>query len=651
MSYIQTFVESLNKFLQVLSPLDIAIFVAFFAVQILIGFLSMRKAGESASEFFLSGRSQPWWLLGFSMVATTFAADTPNLVTQIVREQGVAGNWQWWAFLLTGATTVFIYAKLWRRLGVMTDIEFYEVRYSGKPAAFLRGFRTLYLGLICNIFVMANVSLAIIKILGVILGVDPVTTLVIAGSVTMIFCALGGFTAVLWVDCVLFLVAMAGAIVVAVFALGDPAVGGLTGLFSNEVVRTKMAVLPDFSNWELVLTVLLVPLAVQWWSVWYPGAEPGGGSTGTQHLLSAKSEGHAVGATFFFNFCHYAIRPWPWILAALASIVIFPNIESIQAALAANNVNLPDSMVKDDLAYPLMIAKLPHGWLGLVLVSLFAAYMSTIASWLALGSNYMVNDFYKRFINPQASERRLVFWGRVWTVIILLMSSCLALLLTSAKDNFDIILSIGAGTGLLFLLRWFWWRINAWSEIAAMVAALPTAIYFRLIHMNLMNNIYGEGKVPEWLNLNSSEQLLVSVAFVTVFWILVTLVTKPTSDQKLREFVIRSAAGGPGWKRVTDKAKAEGVVLPGANEKWPVPMGILCSILTCFAIYGALFASGYWLYGDIIKGSVLTVVTVVSSILLYFGWRQLNAIEKKIEVEIQADQAKLAQRQPNEPAA
>ncbi len=641
----------MNKFLQVLSPLDIAIFVAFFAVQILIGFLSMRKAGESASEFFLSGRSHPWWLLGFSMVATTFAADTPNLVTQIVREQGVSGNWCWWAFLLTGATTVFIYAKLWRRLGVMTDIEFYEVRYSGYPAAFLRGFRTLYLGLICNIFVMANVSLAIIKILGVILGVDPITTLIIAGAVTMIFCALGGFTAVLWVDCVLFLVAMAGAIVVAVFAVGDPAVGGLSGLFNNQAVMDRMSVLPDFNNWELVLTILVVPLAVQWWAVWYPGAEPGGGSTGTQHLLSAKSEGHAVGATFFFNFCHYAIRPWPWILAALASLVIFPDLAAIQTAVTKEGMNIPGSMIKEDLAYPLMIAKLPHGWLGLVLVSLFAAYMSTIASWLALGSNYMVNDFYKRFINPNASERRLVFWGRIWTVIILFMSSGLALLLTSAKDNFDIILSIGAGTGLLFLLRWFWWRINAWSEIAAMVAALPTAIYFKFFHLDLMTEIYGEGKVPAWLNLNTSEQLLVSVAFVTVFWIFVTLITEPTDESKLREFVIRSAAGGPGWKRVIDKAEAEGVAMPGANEKWPVPMGILCSILTCFAIYGALFATGFWLYGETLKASVLTVITVISSILLYSSWFKLNALEKKIEVDFQEDKAELAAEKSNEPAA
>ena len=598
-----------------LTSLDYAVCAFFFVLMVLIGVLSTIRAGKSSSEYFLSGRTMPWWLLGFSLVATTFAADTPNFVSNVVRQQGIAGNWCWWAFLLTGMTTVFIYAKLWRRLGVLTDIEFYEIRYSGKSAAFVRGFRTMYLGLLFNTVVMANVTLAMIKILGVTLGFEPWVTLVSAGAITLIFAVLGGFTAVIWADFVMFLVAMGGAIALAFFTVGSPEVGGLQALLTHPDVVGKLRFLPDFNNSEMVVTLLVVPFAVQWWSAWYPGAEPGGGSYVAQRMLAAKNENHAVGATLFFNFCHYAVRPFPWILVALASIIVFPNIADLQAAYP----NLPASMIKDDMAYPAMFKFLPHGWFGLVMTSLFAAYMSTIATHLNLGSSYMVNDFHKRFVNPNASEKKLVLMGRLWTVVLMILASVLALFLESAKDTFDIILSIGAGTGLLFLLRWFWWRLNAWSEIAAMVISFVVAIALRICT--------NKGLLPECLS-GSSIQLVVSVAITTIGWLIVTFLTPPDDEETLRAFVKRTGAGGPGWRHVIDRAKAEGVDL-GTDGSWNVPMGILCSILGCIAIYSALFGSGYWIYGQFTTATITTGVSIVSWLLLLAAWRKLNAAERR----------------------
>ncbi|MDO5567055.1 MAG: sodium:solute symporter family protein, partial [Planctomycetia bacterium] len=548
-----------------LQMIDYVILAVYFGSMLIVGLWTMRRAGKNASEFFLSGQNMPWWLLGFSLVATTFASDTPNLVTGLVREKGVAGNWYWWAFLLTGMTTVFIYAKLWRRLNVMTDIEFYEVRYSGKSAAFLRGFRTVYLGLIVNTVVMANTILAIIKILGIMLGADPMVSVIGASVITVFFSAIGGLTAVIWADFILFLISMIGAVLAAVYVLYLPQVGGMTGLLSHPEVVNRMSVLPDFSDKSAVISLLVIPLAVQWWSTWYPGAEPGGGSFTTQRMLAAKNESHAIGATLFFNFCHYAVRPWPWIIVALASIIVYPDLNSLREAFP----NLPEHMIRDDMAYPAMLNFLPAGLFGLMLASLFAAFMSTVATLLNLGSSYMVNDFHHRFIHKDASQKELVLVGRIWTVILMVLACVLAMNLQSAVENFEILLMIGAGTGLLFLIRWFWWRVSAVSEIAAMMIAFPTALYFKFGHMPLWTWLYpvpnpgaaGEFMPPEWLQFSSGMQLVISVAITTVGWIIITLLTKPTDEETLRRFLQQTNAGGPGWQRVIKRAKAEGVDL------------------------------------------------------------------------------------------
>lgn len=615
-----------------LSSLDYFIVGVFFVAVFGIGFLSMIRAGKSSSEFFLSGRSMPWWLLGFSLVATTFSADTPNLVTDIVRKNGVAGNWEWWAFLVTGLTTVFIYAKLWRRLGLMTDIEFYEIRYSGRSGAFLRGFRTLYIGLIANTIIMASVTLAIIKILGVLIGIDPYTTVLVAGGITMVFSMLGGFTAVLWADFILFLIAMAGSVAAAVCVLRLPEVGGLQGLFTHPNLAGKLSFFPDFSNTEMVIVLLAVPLLVQWWSVWYPGSEPGGGSYVAQRMLAAKNENHAIGATLFFNICHYAVRPWPWILVALGSLIVFPDLASLGEAF-------PDFKAKpaDDMAYPAMLTFLPPGWAGIVLASMFAAYMSTIATHLNLGSSYMVNDFYHRFLNPQASEKQLVRSGRIWTVVLMLLAGFLALQLESALDSFKILLQIGAGTGLLFLLRWFWWRINAWSEVTAMVVSFLVAIYFRFGHVSLVKTFFpvpledGSVAIPAGLDFSSSMQLVIGVGITTLCWVMVTLLTPPTEEKTLREFVRRSQAGGPGWKAVLEKARAENVQLLPEHAGWSVPLGLLCTVIGCVSIYSALFMTGCLLYGKWVPAVGLLILSLIGSLILFRLWGRITATSGEAE--------------------
>jgi len=591
-----------------LTILDYSILVIFLISTFCIGIWAMRRAGKDSSEFFLSGRSMPWWLLGFSLVSTTFAADTPLLVTQIVREYGVAGNWQWWVFLLTGMTTVFIYAKLWRRIGVMTDIEFYEVRYAGTSGAFLRGFRTLYIGLICNTIIMAGVIVAMIKILGALMGIDPVTAMLVGGAIAMTYAMLGGLIAVIWADFILFLIAMTGAIAAAYFALQHADVGGLSVLLAHEEVVPMLSFFPSLSTPDLIIALLIVPLAVQWWSVWYPGAEPGGGSYVAQRMLAAKNEAHSVGAVLFFNFCMYAVRPWPWIIVALASVMVFPNLDSLKEALP----HMPGHYIKDDMAYPAMLAEiLPVGWAGLVLASLFAAFMSTVATHLNLGSSYMVNDFHRRFIRPKANEKELVLIGRIWTVVLMMFACFLATQLESVLDVFRMLLQIGAGTGLLFLLRWFWWRINAWSEISAMILAFSGAISFQLIP---------DEQLPGWLQ-PTWMQLTVGVAMTTIGWIAVTLLTPPTDEKTLREFVRRSRAGGPGWQKIIERAARDGDDLDDAkNQQWSVPLGILCAMIGCVSIYSTLFATGKLLYGEYLMAAVLFAISVVFAASLIFLW-------------------------------
>ena len=592
-----------------LSTLDWAIVIAFFIILLSIGFIASKKAGNSVNEFFLSGRNMPWWLLGISMVATTFSADTPNLVTDIVRTNGVSGNWVWWAFLLTGMLTVFVYAKLWRRSEVLTDLEFYELRYGGKGAAFLRGFRAIYLGVFFNIMIMATVCLAGIKIGSVMLGLSPTQTLLIASTVTVFYSSLGGLKGVILTDFFQFTLAMVATFWAAVVIVNLPEVGGLGELISHPDIIPKLDLIPDISNREMFLVVFLLPIAVQWWSVWYPGAEPGGGGYVAQRMLSAKNENHAVWATLLFNFMHYAVRPWPWILIALASLIVFPNLDDLQLAFP----EIDSSIIGHDLAYPAMMTLLPSGLLGLLLASLAAAFMSTIASHLNWGSSYVVNDFYRRFFEPNASEKKLVLLGRITTVLLMLLSCLLALLLSNALQAFAILLQIGAGTGLLFILRWFWHRINIYSEISAMIISFLVALYLQIVHPRL-------GFDP----LSAESQLIIGVTITTFSWILITYLTPEEDKEVLRDFYKKIQPGGRGWKKVVDQAKDEGIDLKGKKEAWDVPTGILCMILGCFFVYSILFSIGYFLYSEYIFAIILLTVSFISLIFLQKAWKRLR---------------------------
>lgn len=496
-----------------LSWLDWSIILLCLSFVMTVGFLVSKIASQDVTSFFLANRNMPWWLLGLSMVATTFSVDTPNLVTDIVRQNGVSGNWVWMSLLITGMITTFIYAQLWRRLGVATDNEFYEGRYSGRPARILRGFRAVYLGFFFNVMVMSTVSLAALKIGSVMFDIEPGTILLLLGFITVIFSIAGGFLGVLITDAVLFVLAMLGSILAAYYAVTHPEVGGLTAMLNHPNVVDKLSLLPDLNNTDLLMTVIIIPFAVQWWSVWYPGAEPGGGGYVAQRMLAAKDENHAVAASAFFNFCHYALRPWPWILVALASLIVFPDLASISSAFPS----VPEHLLGEDLAYSAMLTFLPEGVLGLVIASLMAAFISTMSTQLNWGSSYLVNDMYARFINPDASQKKLVFMARTITAFMMLLSVFIAFFLESALQAFRLLMTIGAGTGLLFLLRWFWMRINVWSEISAMVISFVAAIFFEF---------------GPWSELIAWQKFLLSIAVTTIGWVSVTLLT-PREDQEV----------------------------------------------------------------------------------------------------------------------
>ena len=572
------------------------IVVALYGLLVLaIGLRYARRAGTGAGEFFLSGRKLPWWLLGTSMVATTFSTDTPNLVADFVRDGGVAQNWSWWAFLITGMCTVFFYAKLWRRSGALTDIEFYELRYSGRPAAFLRGFRALYLGIFYNVMIIATVTLAATKIGGVLLGLDPLATVLIAGSVAMVYSATSGLWGVVATDLVLFVVAMAGSVAAAWFALQQPEVGGLAGLLANPAVQPATSFLPDFSDWSVALGVFVVPIAVQWWSAWYPGAEPGGGGYVAQRMLAAKNERESMKATLWFNIAHYGLRPWPWIVVALCSMVVYPELADIQARFP----NLDPSLVGNDLAYPAMLVFLPAGLLGLVVASLAAAYMSTVSTQLNWGSSYVVNDFYRRFVNPDASDRRLVAAGRLSTVGLMILGAFVALQLDTAGQGFQILLQIGAGTGLVFLLRWFWYRVNVWSELAGMTLSFLMALYFAFVHGRL-------GLAP----LTGWQQLIAGVAVTTLGWLAVTLVTPPADAPTLQRFYDKIQPLGRGWRRVVDTSAAR-------TDDGSVTAAFLGWFLGCVLVYGALFGTGYALYGRPLPATLALAVSAGAGAWLF----------------------------------
>ncbi|HET7618862.1 MAG TPA: sodium:solute symporter family protein [Vicinamibacterales bacterium] len=584
-----------------LTTFDWIIVLVSIVISFLPAVLLARRAGSSTAEFFTSGRAAPWWLIGVSMVATTFSTDTPNLVTNLVRENGVAANWAWWSFLLTGIMTVFFYARLWRRSGVLTDLEFYELRYSGAPAAVVRAFRAVYLGLFFNIVIMASVNLAAVKIANVILGWPMGRTLWICAALNVAFAATSGLWGVLVTDFIQFGIAMTGSFAAAYFAVKQPQVGGLHGLFT-QIPADTLHLLPDFGNWGLTLTVLIIPLTIQWWSVWYPGAEPGGGSYIAQRMLAARTERDAVGGTLLFNIAHYALRPWPWIIVALSSMLVFPQLSDI----ARTFPYVDPSLIGHDMAYPAMLTFLPSGFLGLMIAGLLAAYVSTISTHLNWGTSYLVHDGYRRFIRTDASEKHYVFVGRMVTAVLMLLAALLTYVLQTARESFDLLLSVGAGTGLLYLLRWFWWRINAWSEIAAMVSSF-------LIAFILFFARRAGYALPDALTL------VVPVLLTTVVWIVTTLMTRPTDRATLVRFYQLVRPAGRGW----DAVRAEANVGPSPDSLSLALLGWVCG---CAFVYSALFGSGSFLYGFMAQGLVWSVIFVISGIglirLLPAMWRQ-----------------------------
>jgi Na+/proline symporter len=571
-----------------ISALDWTIVALSLVVSFIPAVLLARRAGSSTAEFFTSGRAAPWWLIGVSMVATTFSTDTPNLVTNLVREHGVAMNWAWWAFLLTGMMTVFFYARLWRRSRVLTDLEFYEIRYSGRAATLVRGFRAVYLGLFFNCVIMAAVNLAAAKIANVLLGWPLTRTLVVCAVLNVAFAAISGLWGVMVTDFVQFGVAMTGSFAAAWYALQRPEVGGLAGLIERTPAAT-LGVLPDFGDWGLTLSILVVPLTVQWWSVWYPGAEPGGGSYIAQRMLASKSEGDALAGTFLFNVAHYALRPWPWIIVALASLLVFPTLDDISRTLPWVDPRL----IGHDMAYPAMLTFLPSGFMGLMIAGLLAAYVSTLSTHLNWGTSYLVHDLYRRFISTDRTERHYVAVGRVVTALLMLLAALLTLVLDSARQGFELLMSIGAGTGSIYLLRWFWWRVNAWSEIAAMVSSFAVASGF------FIAGRMGAG-VP------SHVALLVTVLLTTVVWVTVAFVAPATDRETLASFYRLVRPAGPGWQTIRHE-----VGLPASPDS--LSHAVLGWTLGCTFVYAALFGVGSFLYGRGLQAAFWASVFLASA--------------------------------------
>ncbi len=503
-------------------------------ITVIVGIYSSRKASKDTSQFFLSGKKMPWWLLGISMVATTFSTDTPNLVTDIVRNNGVSGNWVWWAFMITGFLTVFVYARLWRRTGINSDNEFYDIRYSGKAAKFLKSFRAVYLGLIFNVLAMSGISLAAIKIGEIIFNLQPIETILYAGIITVVFSALGGFRGVVLTDFFLFFIAMSGSIMASIFIVNMPEIGGVVELFNHENVRDKISFMPNFSNKQDLIILFIIPLSVQWWSSWYPGAEPGGGGYIAQRMLASKNEKDAVYATLFFNIMHYAIRPWPWILIALCSLIIFPDLNSIFDKFPA----LSKNKLGHDVAYSAMLTFLPSGLIGLVVASLISAYVSTISTHLNWGALYLVNDILKPIVT---SEKKLVRYARFFTIFLFVISSLIALSLTNALQLFNFILMFGAGTGLIFILRWFWFRINAWSEISAMFFSGFISIILNM--QSTSSYLFGDfGIFQEYMRYP------IVVFTTTIFWLIITYVTEPEDQKVINSFKKRIGSGTRGFE-------------------------------------------------------------------------------------------------------
>lgn len=585
-----------------LATIDLVIIALSVVISFLPALFYYKRAGANTTEFFTSGRAAPWWLVGVSMVATTFSTDTPNFVTDIVRQKGVAQNWMWWSFLLTGMLTVFFFARLWRRSEVVTDLEFYERRYSGSAATFVRGFRAIYLGLFFNCIIMGTVNLAAVKIANVVLGWPEWQTLLLCAIMTIFFASVSGLWGVLVTDSLQFVITMSGTFVLAYFALKHPAVGGLTGLF-EKVDPKLLNVMPDFSDWSTALAIFIIPITVQWWSVWYPGAEPGGGSYIAQRMLASKTENDALGGTLLFNVMHYALRPWPWIIVALCSTIVYPSLDSIRSAFPYADANL----VGNDIAYPAMLVLLPAGALGFLLAGMLASYRSTIETHLNWGTSYLVHDFYRRFVNSTASEKHYVLAGRITTGLLMVVAALLTTVLDTAAESFNLILKIGAGTGLIYLLRWFWWRINAWSEVAAMASSFIISIGFFIA-----------GK--QGMVIADHVSLIITVVLSTICWVTVTYMTAPTDDATLVAFYKRVRPAGAGWKRIRE--------LAGVGPS-PDSMSVALGgwVLGCVFVYSALFGTGSFLYGNKSIAMVWMAVFVASGLGL---WRMLHLGQTKM---------------------
>ena len=612
-----------------LQPIDWAIVAFSLLICFVPALFFGKRAGKNTSEFFASGRSVPWWLAGLSMVATTFSSDTPNWVTEQVRKFGVAGNWQWWAFVLTGVATVFFFARLWRRSGVMTDLEFYELRYSGAPASMVRGFRAMYLGLLYNCFIMGTVMLAACKIANILFGLPPWQTIVICGVLNVVFAAHAGLWGVLVIDMIQFFIKMTAVIAAAYFGLvevarrtgaGESALGGLRNLvdrLGSEQVNFAaggqpvitpidgtgqpiLDILPNFAMWDLALAIFIMPIAVGWWANWYPGSEPGGGSYIAQRMLASKSEKDSLGGTLFFNLAHYVLRPWPWIITALCSIIVFPELKDIQAAFPAAD----PALIGHDSAFPAMLKFLPVGFVGLMVGGLIAANSSTILTHLNWGASYLVHDFYRRFIRRDAPERHYVNAGRACTVLLYIVAGFLAVALESAQEAFQIIISIGAGTGLLYLLRWLWWRINAWCEIVAMVSSFAVSVTFFILAKN------GHG-------LPFAQTILISVGITTVSWLVAAFVTPSTDHATLVSFYKKVQPSGPGWTAIR---RAAGLTAATTDN---IGMATLGWVSGCVVIWSSLFAIGNFLYGRTALALGLTAIFVVSGLALVYVIRRL----------------------------
>ncbi len=586
-----------------LTILDWVIVVVSLGVSFVPAIVLARRAGRNITEFFAAGRQAPWWLIGISLVATTFSTDTPNLVTNLVRDGGVAENWVWWSFLLTGMATVFFYARLWRRSRVLTDLEFYELRYAGRAASFVRGFRAIYLGLFFNCWIIATVNLALVKIAGVLFGWPRAETLAISVAVPIVFAATAGLWGVMVTDMIQFCITMSSAFAAAYFAIHAPGVGGLHGLVAHftHTSPSALSLLPNFTDWHTALGIFVIPITVLWWSVWYPGAEPGGGSYVAQRMLAARTESDALFGTFAFQAMHYALRPWPWIVVALASTIVYPTLHDIHQRFPT----VATSLIGNDIAYPAMLVFLPSGFAGFMVAGIFAAYRSTIETHLNWGTSYLVHDFYQRFIRPGSSQRELVLAGRVVTVLLMGLAVLLTLTLDTAKNAFNLLLSIGAGTGLIYLLRWFWWRINAWSEVSAMFSSFVVSLSF-----------FAAAKLG--YAVDTIAVLLITIGITTIVWVSVTYLTPPVSTSVLAAFYRKVHPAGPGWARIRRQC-----ALPPSPDSISLALGGW--VLGVASIYGALFAAGAFVYGRPSQGVFWSVVAAAAIVGLLLIGRRLWA--------------------------